>query len=168
MVNRPQRIEVKILDERIREWGLPNYHSEEAAGVDLFACVDAPLVIEPQAPAVLVPSGIAIHIGDPQMTALIVPRSGWGHKGLVTGNLVGVVDADFLGPILVSAWNRNGPGSEPIVIGPGDRIAQMLFVPVIRVEFKVVADFTRSSGRGAGGFGSTGESHVPSQVKSDD
>ncbi len=154
---------MKILDERVKAWGLPKYHTEEAAGIDLFACLDSPLTLPPQAPAVLVPAGIAIHIGDPGLCALIVPRSGLGHKGLVMGNLVGVVDADYLGPLLVSAWNRNGLGSDPIVISPGDRIAQMLFVPVVRVEFSVVADFTRSSGRGTGGFGSTGESHVPTQ-----
>jgi dUTP pyrophosphatase len=144
---------------------LPRYHSADAAAIDLFACVDAPLVLEPQSPAQLVPAGIAIHIGDPGLAAMIVPRSGLGHKaGLVTGNLVGIIDADYLGPIMVSAWNRNGPGSEPIVIKPGDRIAQMLFVPIVRAEFAVVDAFTRSTERGEGGFGSTGDGHGSSKV----
>jgi dUTP pyrophosphatase len=115
-----------------------------ASGIDLHACIDAPVSLAPGSPALLVSAGIAIHIADPHVTALIVPRSGLGHKkGLVVGNLVGVIDADYMGPVMVSLWNRSAPGSAPVVVEPGDRIAQMLFVPVLRP-------------RGAGGFGSTG------------
>lgn len=150
-------LEIKIFDERIREWGLPRYQSEMAAAVDLFACIDRPLVLAPQSPAQLVSSGIAVSIGDPHIAALIVPRSGLGHRaGLVTGNLVGVVDADYTGPAMISLWNRNAPGSDPVVVNPGDRVAQMMFVPVVRPLFTVVEEFSRSTGRGAGGFGSTG------------
>ena len=128
-----------------------------AAGIDLHACLDAKLHLAPQSPAVLVPAGIALHMADPGMAALIVPRSGLGHKrGLVVGNLVGVIDADYIGPIMVSLWNRASPGTEAIVIEPGDRVAQMLFVPVLRPNFSVVEAFSRSTARGAGGFGSTG------------
>lgn len=149
-------VELKVLDERVRSWGLPRYHSEMAAAVDLFACLDAPLVLEPGAAAHLVPAGIAIHIGDPGLAAIIVPRSGLGHRGLVLGNLVGVLDADYTGPVMISVWNRNAPGSPPIVIEPGDRIAQLMFVPVVRAAFDVVDEFSALSVRGAGGFGSTG------------
>jgi dUTP pyrophosphatase len=150
-------VELKVLDERLRGWGLPHYQSDMAAAVDLYACVDAPVLLAPQSPAQFVPAGIAIHIADPTIAAIIVPRSGLGHhKGLVLGNLVGVVDADYTGPVLISAWNRSEAGSAPIVIEPGDRIAQLLFVPVVRPAFNVVAEFTAASRRGAGGFGSTG------------
>lgn len=150
-------IEVRILDERIREWGLPRYHSEMAAAIDLFACLDAPLALEAQAPAQLVPAGISLHIGDPGIAAIVVPRSGLGHrKGLVLGNLVGVIDADYLGPVMISVWNRCAAGSDPIVIEPGERIAQMMFVPILRPRFSVVDKFSRTTARGAGGFGSTG------------
>jgi dUTP pyrophosphatase len=150
-------IEVKLLDDRLRGWGLPAYHSEMAAGIDLHACIDATLALWPQSPAVLIPTGIALHMGNPHMAALIVPRSGLGHKkGLVTGNLVGVIDADYTGPVMVSAWNRSASGSDPILIAPGDRIAQLLFVPILRPALEVVEDFARVTARGAGGFGSTG------------
>jgi dUTP pyrophosphatase len=149
-------VELKVLDERVRAWGLPRYHSDMAAAVDLFACLDAPLALVPQAAAQLVPAGIAIHIADPALAAIIVPRSGLGHKGLVLGNLVGVLDADYTGPVLISVWNRNAPDSPPLVIQPGDRIAQLMFVPVVRPAFDVVDEFTALSLRGAGGFGSTG------------
>jgi dUTP pyrophosphatase len=150
-------IEVTILDERVRAWGLPRYQSEMAAAIDLHACIDAPLHLAPHSPAELIPAGIALHMGEPGMAALIVPRSGFGHRhGLVVGNLVGVIDADYTGPIMVSAWNRSAPGTPPIVIQPGDRIAQMIFVPILRPAFTVVDAFTRSTARGAGGFGSTG------------
>lgn len=152
-------VEVKVLDPRLREWGLPRYHSAMAAAVDLFACLDAPLALEPSSPAQLIPSGIAVFIGDPGIAAVIVPRSGLGHRGLVLGNLVGVIDADYLGPVLVSAWNRNPAGTAPVVIQPGDRIAQMLFVPVLRPRFAVVEAFSRGTARGEGGFGSTGSAH---------
>ncbi len=138
-------------------WGLPRYHSDMAAAIDLHACLDAPLTLEAQAPATLVPAGIALHMGDPGMAALIVPRSGLGHrKGLVVGNLVGVIDADYTGPILVSAWNRSAAGTAPVVISPGERIAQMVFVPILRPAFTVVDAFSTTTQRGAGGFGSTG------------
>jgi dUTP pyrophosphatase len=128
-----------------------------AAGIDLYACCDERIVIEPQAPALLIPSGIAIHINDANVTAIIAPRSGLGHRqGLVLGNTIGVVDADYTGPVMVSAWNRSAPGTEPIVIAPGDRIAQMLFVPVLHPTLTVVDDFTATTQRGAAGFGSTG------------
>jgi dUTP pyrophosphatase len=150
-------VEVKILDERVRAWGLPQYQSAMAAGIDLFACIDATLALEAGAPAAFVPSGLAVHIGDAGVAGLIVPRSGLGHKkGLVLGNLVGVLDADYTGPLMISVWNRNPPGSDPIVIEPGDRIAQLLFVPIVRPSFSVVDAFTQSTARGDGGFGSTG------------
>ncbi len=150
-------VEVKILDDRIREWGLPRYHSAMAAGVDLFACVDEPLDLHAQSTAALVPAGIAVHIGDPAITGLIVPRSGLGHRqGVVLGNLVGVLDADYTGPLMISVWNRNPAGSPPVVVKPGDRIAQLLFVPVLRPAFQVVDEFSQDTVRGAGGFGSTG------------
>ncbi len=150
-------IEVVILDERIHAWGLPSYQSEMAAAIDLHACVEEPLRLAPQSPARLIPAGIALHMGQSGMTALIVPRSGLGHKqGLVMGNLVGVIDADYTGPIMVSAWNRAAPGTPPVVIQPGDRIAQMMFVPLLRPAFTVVEAFAKTTARGAGGFGSTG------------
>lgn len=149
--------EVKILDERIHDWGLPRYQSAMAAAIDLFACIDRPLALAPLSPAQLIPSGIAIHIGDPLVAGLIVPRSGTGHRtGLVMGNSVGVLDADYTGPVMISAWNRNAPGSSPVVVNPGDRIAQLVFVPVVRPVLRVVEDFSRDTARGDGGFGSTG------------
>jgi dUTP pyrophosphatase len=151
-------VELKVLDERIRAWGLPRYQSEMAAAVDLFACLDGPLMVAAQSAAQFVPAGIAIHIADPSIAAIIVPRSGLGHKkGLVLGNLVGVLDADYTGPVMISVWNRSEAGSPPIVIEPGDRIAQLMFVPVVRPAFEVVDEFSRLSLRGAGGFGSTGQ-----------
>jgi dUTP pyrophosphatase len=108
-------IEVTILDVRLHDWGLPRYQSEMAAGIDLHACVESPVVLAPDAPAVLISAGLSLHMGQPDMAALIVPRSGLGHKkGLVVGNLVGVIDADYTGPIMISAWNRNPPGTEPV------------------------------------------------------
>jgi len=155
-------VELRILDERIRAWGLPQYHSEMAAGVDLFACIDAPVALEPQAAALLIPAGIAVHIGDASIAGIIVPRSGLGHRsGVVLGNLVGVLDADYTGPLLISTWNRSPLGSAPIVINPGDRIAQLLFVPVLHPAFSLVETFTNDTQRGGGGFGSTGHG-VPS------
>jgi dUTP pyrophosphatase len=151
-------VELRVLDERLRTWGLPRYQSADAAAVDLHACVDEVLALAPQSPAVLVSAGIAVHIGDPQLAAMILPRSGLGHKaGLVLGNLVGLIDADYLGPISISVWNRNPPGTEPIRIAPGDRIAQLVFVPIVRPAFRVVDEFSRTTERGAGGFGSTGK-----------
>jgi len=153
-------VEIKVLDARLHEWGLPAYQSEMAAAIDLHACLDAPLAIEPGTPAQLVPAGFAVHMGNPYMAATIVPRSGLGHKkGLVLGNSIGVIDADYQGQIMVSVWNRNAPGTEPIVIQPGERIAQMMFVPVLRPVFATVEAFSADSERGSGGFGSTGAHH---------
>ncbi|MFC7477311.1 dUTP diphosphatase [Dankookia sp. GCM10030260] len=150
-------IELKILDARLRDWGLPRYQTAMAAAIDLLACLDAPVEIAPGSAPVLISSGIAIHIGDPGLAAVVLPRSGLGHKqGLVLGNLVGLIDADYTGPIMVSAWNRNAAGTPPIRLSPGDRFAQLAFVPIVRPDFAVVDEFTAPSGRGAGGFGSTG------------
>jgi dUTP pyrophosphatase len=155
--SRAPSVEVKILDQRLAEWGLPRHESAMAAGIDLRACIDAPLVVEAGSPAQLVQSGIAIHLSDPQLAAIVVPRSGQGHKkGLVLGNLTGVIDADYTGPIMISVWNRNALGTPPIVIEPGERIAQMLFVPIVRPRFEIVSEFSTASTRGTGGFGSTG------------
>lgn len=149
-------IEIKVLDERLLQWGLPDYQSELAAGIDLIACLDAPLQVEPQAAATLVPTGLAMHMDAGGLCALILPRSGLGHKrGLVLGNGTGVIDADYMAQIFVSVWNRN-PGGDALVIEPGDRIAQMLFVPIVRTQFTVVDEFSSRSRRGLGGFGSTG------------
>ena len=149
-------VELKVLDPRLRDWGLPAWQTPMAAAVDLHACLDAPLTLQPGAPAELVPSGLALHMADPHLAAVILPRSGLGHrKGLVMGNAVGLIDADYTDEILISAWNRNPPGSAPILIQPGERIAQMLFVPVVRPALVEVTEFSRTSGR-MGGFGSTG------------
>ncbi|HWD60216.1 MAG TPA: dUTP diphosphatase [Stellaceae bacterium] len=152
------KVELKILDPRLHGWGFPHYGSSLAAGLDLHACIDMPLMVAPQAPAVLVPAGIAFRIGDPEWCALVLPRSGLGHRqGLVLGNAVGLIDADYEGPLLISAWNRNPPGSlGPIRIEPGDRIAQLVFTRIARPEFSVVEVFSDSGERQSGGFGSTG------------
>ncbi|HYZ64753.1 MAG TPA: dUTP diphosphatase [Acetobacteraceae bacterium] len=153
-------IELRIRDKRLEQWGLPRYHSEMAAAIDLHACLDAPLVIAPGSPAQLVPSGIAIHIGHPHIAAVILPRSGLGHKkGLVLGNLQGLIDADYQGELMISVWNRNAPGTPPITVQPGERIAQMMFLPVVRPSFTVVDDFSVETAREAKGFGSTGVGH---------
>ena len=154
-------VELKILDPRLPGWGFPHYGSEFAAGLDLHACVDAPLLLRPQAPAVLISAGIAFRIGDPEWCALVLPRSGLGHReGLVLGNAVGVIDSDYEGACLVSAWNRNPARleapEEGILVNPGDRIAQLVFTRIVRPRFAVVGEFSQSSGRQAGGFGSTG------------
>jgi dUTP pyrophosphatase len=144
-------IDVKILDERIRAH-LPTYATPGSAGMDLRACIDAPLIIAP-GEAQLIPTGISIHIGDPGLAAMLLPRSGLGHKhGIVLGNLVGLIDSDYQGPLMVSCWNR---GREPFTVQPMDRIAQMVIVPVVRTDFQVVEDFAASN-RGEGGFGSSG------------
>ena len=152
------RVEIKILDERLHTWGLPKYQTALAAAIDLMACLDAPLEIAPQAPAVLVPTGLALHMNASELCAVILPRSGLGHKkGLVLGNSVGLIDADYTAQCFISVWNRNPAGAgEAIVINPGERIAQMLFLPVVRPQFQVVSEFSASSERGEGGFGSTG------------
>ncbi|MFK2878193.1 dUTP diphosphatase [Rhodanobacter hydrolyticus] len=146
-------VELKILDPRVGNTiPLPEAATAGSAGMDLRAALEAPLTLAPGDSA-LVPSGIAIHIGDPGWCALIVPRSGLGHKhGLVMGNLVGVIDADYQGPLMISCWNR---GREPVTIGVGDRIAQLLLVPVAQARLNIVTDFAPSA-RGVGGFGSTG------------
>ena len=146
-------IALRVLDPRMgTEFPLPAYATEGSAGLDLRACVDAPLVLAAGASA-LVPTGLAIHIDDPAYAAVILPRSGLGHKhGIVLGNLVGLIDSDYQGPLMVSCWNRS---SETYTIAPGDRIAQLVVLPVARAGFRVVDAF-EASARGAGGFGHTG------------
>jgi dUTP pyrophosphatase len=147
-----RRLDVKILDPRIRDM-LPQYGTPGAAGLDLRACVDAPLELKP-GDSRLLPSGIAIHIGDPGFAAIVLPRSGLGAKhGIVLGNLVGLIDSDYQGQVFVSVWNRS---QTAFTIQPMDRIAQLVVVPVQQVEFNLVDEFAASS-RGAGGFGSTGK-----------
>ncbi|MBC7657750.1 MAG: dUTP diphosphatase [Frankiaceae bacterium] len=146
-------VELKVLDDRIgREFPLPDYATAHSAGMDLRALCDGPLELAP-GEAQLIPTGMAIHIGDPGLCAIILPRSGLGHKqGLVLGNLVGLIDADYQGPLMVSLWNR---GQNHQVVQPGDRIAQLVLMPVVRASFRVVEQFETSE-RGAGGFGHTG------------
>jgi dUTP pyrophosphatase len=146
-------IEFKRLDPRLgAEFPLPEYATAHSAGLDLRAMLDQPIELAP-GDAQLVPTGLAIHIGDPGLCAVILPRSGLGHKqGLVMGNLVGLIDADYQGPLMVSLWNR---GRFPITITPGDRVAQLVFLPVARAVFRQVDEFERSA-RGEGGFGHTG------------
>jgi dUTP pyrophosphatase len=147
-----RKLEVKILDERIRGM-LPHYASAGAAGLDLRACIDSPLNLNP-GDSQLVSSGIAIHVADPGYAAVILPRSGLGAKsGIVLGNLVGLIDSDYQGPVMISIWNR---GKSAFTIQPLDRIAQLIVVPVVQVEFDVVDEFAASA-CGAGGFGSTGK-----------
>jgi dUTP pyrophosphatase len=148
-----KKIALKILDPRLRgDFPLPAYATDGAAGLDLRACVDATLTLAP-GDTQLIPTGLAIHIGDPALAAVILPRSGLGHKhGIVLGNLVGLIDSDYQGQLLVSCWNR---GKESFNIQPGERIAQLVFVPVVRADFDIVDEF-EASDRGAGGFGHTG------------
>ena len=148
-----QKVALKILDTRIgSKFPLPRYGTEGAAGLDMLACLNEPLRLSP-GDTTLIPTGIAIHIGDPGLAAVLLPRSGLGHKhGIVLGNLVGLIDSDYQGQVFVSCWNR---GKDVFTIEPGDRIAQMVFVPVVQAEFEIVSDF-ETSRRGAGGFGHTG------------
>ncbi len=147
-----KRLDVKILDERMRSQ-LPAYATAGSAGLDLRACLDDPITLHPGDSA-LVPTGLAIHVGDPGLAAMIIPRSGLGHKhGIVLGNLVGLIDSDYQGQLFVSCWNR---GRETFVVNPMERIAQLVVVPVVQVELNVVDTFDESE-RGAGGFGSTGK-----------
>ncbi|WP_370598153.1 dUTP diphosphatase [Plesiomonas shigelloides] len=148
-----KKIDLKILDSRIGDqFPLPSYATEGSAGLDLRACLDNAITLEP-GNTVLVPTGLAIHIGDPSLAAVILPRSGLGHKhGVVLGNLVGLIDSDYQGQLMVSVWNR---GQQTFVIEPGERLAQLVFVPVVQAEFNLVTDFAESE-RGAGGFGHTG------------
>jgi dUTP pyrophosphatase len=145
------RVDVRILDPRMKD-RLPAYATTGSAVLDLRACIDAAIVLAPGA-AELVPTGLAIHLGDPGHAAMILPRSGLGHRhGIVLGNLVGLIDSDYQGPLMVSCWNR---GQAPFTIEPFERIAQLVVVPVVQAEFRVVDRFDASE-RGAGGFGSTG------------
>ncbi len=147
------KIELKILDPRVgRDIPLPAHATPGSAGMDLRACLDDPLTLAP-GDTQLIPTGIAIHIDDPGLAAMILPRSGLGHKhGIVLGNLVGLIDSDYQGQLFVSCWNR---GREPFVVQPGERIAQLVIVPVVQAEFQVVESFEESH-RGEGGFGSSG------------
>jgi len=146
------KIDIKILDPRLQDQ-LPAYATSGSAGLDLRACTEHPMTIQP-GEASLIPTGIAIHLADPGLAAMILPRSGLGHKhGIVLGNLVGLIDSDYQGQIFVSCWNR---GNTPFLLNPMERIAQLVVVPVVQVGFNVVADFEQSH-RGANGFGSTGK-----------
>lgn len=146
-------LQIRILDPRIgKQWPLPHYASADAAGMDLRVCLDEPLHLLANT-VELVSAGFAMHIADPGITALLLPRSGLGHKGLVLGNLTGLIDADYQGPIKMSLWNRS---QDKIVIEPGERVAQMVLVPVIRPEILVVDEFAATE-RGSAGFGSTGQ-----------
>jgi dUTP pyrophosphatase len=146
-------LKVRILDPRVgREFPLPTYATAGSAGLDLRACIDADLLLEP-GKAELIPTGLAIYVQDPGLAAVVLPRSGLGHKhGVVLGNLVGLIDSDYQGQLMVSCWNR---GREPFTIRPGERIAQLVVVPVVQVDLEVVEDFSTTQ-RGAGGFGSSG------------
>ena len=150
-----QVIELKILDKRLgKDFPLPEYATDGSAGVDMRACLNETLVLEP-GHTELIPTGMAIHIGDPSLAAVLLPRSGLGHKhGVVLGNLVGLIDSDYQGQVFVSCWNRGG---ESFTIEPGDRIAQMVLVPVVQARFEIVEEFDPST-RGAGGFGHSGRS----------
>jgi dUTP pyrophosphatase len=147
-------LQVRILDARLgTEFPLPAYATEGSAGLDLRACLEAPLLLAPGRTE-LIPTGLAIHVDDPALAALILPRSGLGHRhGIVLGNLVGLIDSDYQGQLMVSCWNR---GAEPFTVRPGERIAQLIVVPVVQVQLEVVTEFTVSS-RGAGGFGHSGQ-----------
>ena len=147
------RIELKILDARLgHEYPLPDYATAQSAGMDLRAMLDAPLTLAP-GEAALVPSGLAFHIGDAGLCAVVLPRSGLGHRqGLVLGNLTGLIDADYQGPLMISLWNR---GAAPVTVQPGDRVAQLVFLPIARAGWRVVDAFAASA-RGEGGFGHTG------------
>jgi dUTP pyrophosphatase len=151
-------VDLRILDARLRD-ALPAYATTGSAGLDLRACIDAPITIAP-GHTVLIPTGIAVHLGDPHYAAVLLPRSGLGHKhGIVLGNLVGLIDSDYQGPLMVSCWNRNPPAQDnagSFVIEPMERIAQMVIVPVVQARFNVVDSFDASA-RGSGGFGSTGK-----------
>ncbi len=148
------KIDVKIVDARMADQ-LPAYATPGSAGLDLRACLDAPVTLQPNAWQ-LIPTGIAIHLDDANFAALILPRSGLGHKhGIVLGNLVGLIDSDYQGQLMVSAWNRSPTA---FTIEPMERIAQLVIVPVVQAQFNVVGDFAAASERGAGGYGSTGKS----------
>ncbi len=149
-----KKIDVKILDSRIgNEFPLPSYATEGSAGLDLRALIDEKIILQPGETR-LIPTGLSIYIADPNLAAVILPRSGLGHKhGIVLGNLVGLIDSDYQGPLMISAWNRS---EQPFTIEVGDRIAQLVFVPVVQAEFNIVTDFEQTE-RGSGGFGHTGK-----------
>ena len=151
----PRALQLRILDARIgNEFPLPAYATAGSAGLDLRACIDAPLTLQPGS-AELISTGLAIHVADPALAAVILPRSGLGHKhGLVLGNLVGLIDSDYQGPLMVSCWNRS---SVAYTVQPGERIAQLVLISVVQVQLQVVTQFAASD-RGAGGFGHTGRS----------
>lgn len=146
-------VDLKVLDPRLgREFPLPEYATAQSAGMDLRAMLEAPLTLAPGETA-LVPSGLAIHLGDPGLCAVVLPRSGLGHRqGLVLGNLTGLIDADYQGPLMISLWNR---GPAPVTVQPGDRVAQLVFLPIARATWRLVDAFDASA-RGEGGFGHTG------------
>ena len=148
-----QKIQLKILDPRLgNEFPLPHYATDGSAGMDMRACLDAPLELVP-GDTHLIPTGLAIHVADTGLAAVLLPRSGLGHKhGIVLGNLVGLIDSDYQGQVFVSCWNR---GKNTFIVEPGERVAQMVIVPVVRAELEIVEDFDASE-RGAGGFGHTG------------
>ena len=148
-----KNIQLKILNQRIgTEFPLPSYATEGSAGIDLRACLTDVVQLEPGA-TILIPTGLAIHIADPNLAAVILPRSGLGHKhGIVLGNLVGLIDSDYQGELLISMWNR---GNDHFSINPGERIAQLVFVPIVKAQFQIVDEFMQSD-RGEGGFGHTG------------
>ena len=148
-----KKIQLKVLDSRVgKEFPLPEYATDGSAGLDLRACIDEEITLQP-GQTELVPTGLAIHIADPALAAVIIPRSGLGHKhGIVMGNLVGLIDSDYQGQLFVSTWNR---GNEDFSLKPGERLAQMVFVPVVQAEFELVDDFDQSQ-RGEGGFGHSG------------
>lgn len=153
VISKSALIQLKILDARIgKEFPLPKYETQDAAGLDLRACLDQPLILA-AGQTELIPTGLSIYIGDSNMAAVILPRSGLGHKqGIVLGNLVGLIDADYQGPLMISCWNRSHAS---YTIQPGDRIAQLVFVPIVRAEFQIVNHFNETA-RGAGGFGHSG------------
>jgi len=151
----PPEVQVRVLDARLHAWGLPKYQSDWAAGIDLRACLPAPLTLEPGTAAVLIPSGLAVGMDRPDMVAFALPRSGLGHRhGLILGQSVGTIDADYQGEIFISAWLR--PGMPSYTLQPGDRIAQLVFLPLLRPVFNVTQAFASTTARGAAGFGSTG------------
>lgn len=151
-MNQPASIDLKILDARMKDY-LPRYATAGSAGLDLHACIDGPLTLEP-GQTQMVATGIAIHIENPSLAALILPRSGLGSKhGIVLGNLVGLIDSDYQGQLLIAAWNR---GQNTYTLQPFERLAQLVIVPVVQAQFHIVDDFVQATARGAGGYGSTG------------
>lgn len=148
-----KKVQIKIIDKQVEHYGLPQYATAGSAGMDLRACIEQPLSIAPQQ-TVLIPTGIAVYIGDPQLAAMLLPRSGLGHKhGIVLGNLVGLIDSDYQGQLFVSCWNRS---EQAYQVAVGERIAQMVFVPIAQVALEAVTEFALSE-RGQGGFGHTGQ-----------